>query len=126
MSVTVDGQGWLRPRPYCYSIGGCCSWRLPRYLSRVTLIHELEANESHQGTRFKSLLDYMEVMGELNKMKVAKAGETTNVCLAWEGVNEVKGDKSFCPYLRVVVIATRHIMPFDQLIRLSLRPAIRI
>jgi hypothetical protein len=62
-------------------------------------------------------LDYSEVMGKLNKMKVAKAGEMTNVCLAWEGVNEVKGDKSFCQYLRVLVIATRHIMPFDQLIR---------
>jgi hypothetical protein len=56
-------------------------------------------------------------MGKLNKMKVAKAGEMTNVCLAWEGVNELKGDKSFCQYLRVLVIATRHIMPFDQLIR---------
>ena len=66
-------------------------------------------------------LDYSEVMGKLNKIKVAKAGEMANVCLTWEGVNEVKGDKSFCQYLRVLVIATRHIMPFDQLIRLSSR-----
>jgi hypothetical protein len=29
-------------------------------------------------------------------LTVAKAGEKTNVCLAWEGVNEVKGEKSFC------------------------------
>ena len=57
-------------------------------------------------------------MGKLNKIKVAKAGEMTNVCLAWEGVNEVKGDKSFYQYLRVLVIATQHIMLFDQLIRL--------
>ncbi|KAN0117099.1 hypothetical protein V8E51_003076 [Hyaloscypha variabilis] len=64
-------------------------------------------------------LDYSEAMGKLNKIKVAKAGEMTNVCLAWEGVNEVKGDRSFCQYLRVLVIATRHIMPFDQLIRPS-------
>jgi hypothetical protein len=64
-------------------------------------------------------LDYSEVMGKLNKIKVAKAGEMTNVCLAWEGVNEAKGDKSFCQYLRVLVIATRHIMPFDQLIHPS-------
>ena len=62
-------------------------------------------------------LDYSEVRGKLNKIKVAKAGEMTNVCLAWEGVNEVKGDKSCCQYLRVLVIATRHIMPLDQLIR---------
>jgi hypothetical protein len=62
-------------------------------------------------------LDYLEVMGKLNKIKVAKDDEVSNVCLAWEGVNEVKGEKSSCQYLRVFVIATRHIMPFDQLIR---------
>jgi hypothetical protein len=62
-------------------------------------------------------LDYSEVMGKLNKIKVAKNGETTNVCLAWEGVNEVKGEDSVCDYFRVLVIATRHIMPFDQLVR---------
>lgn len=62
-------------------------------------------------------LDYSEVMGKLNKIKVGKAGETTNVCLAWQGVNEIKGDGSCCQYLRVLVIATRHIMPFDQLLR---------
>ena len=69
-------------------------------------------------------LDYSEVMGKLNKIKVAKAGEMTNVCLAWEGVNEVKGDKSFCQYLRVLVMATRHILPFDQLIRPSSKAAL--
>jgi len=50
-------------------------------------------------------------------MRVVKPGEKTNVCLAWEGVNEVKGEKSFCQYWRALVIATRDIMPFDQLIR---------
>jgi hypothetical protein len=64
-------------------------------------------------------LDFSEVMGKLNnKMKVAKEGEVSNVCLAWEGVNETKGDE-ICQYLRVLVIAARHIMPFDQLIRPS-------
>lgn len=62
-------------------------------------------------------LDYSEVMGKLNRIKVAKASEQTNVCLVWEGVNEVKGEKSFCQYWRVLVIATRCIKPFDQLIR---------
>jgi hypothetical protein len=62
-------------------------------------------------------LDYSETPGKLNQMRVAKSGEMTNVCLAWEGVNEVKGEKSFCQYWRVLVIATRDIMPFDQLIR---------
>jgi len=57
------------------------------------------------------------VMGKLGRMGLAKADEMANVCLAWEGVNEVKGETSFCQYLRILVIATRHIMPFDQLIR---------
>ena len=35
-------------------------------------------------------LDYSEVMGKLNKIKVAKGGEIANVCLAWEGVNEIR------------------------------------
>jgi hypothetical protein len=49
------------------------------------------------GTPFPGLwLDYSETPGKLNHMRVAKAGEMTNVCLAWEGVNEVKGEKSFC------------------------------
>jgi hypothetical protein len=62
-------------------------------------------------------LDHSEMTGKLNQIMVAKTGEKTNVCLAWEGVNEVKGEKSFRQYWRVLVIATRAIMPFDQLIR---------
>ena len=61
-------------------------------------------------------LDYSKIPGKLNHMRVAKPGEQTNVCLAWEGVNETKGERS-CQYLRVLAIATRDIMPFDQLIR---------
>jgi hypothetical protein len=56
-------------------------------------------------------------MGKLNKIKMAKVDEVSNVCLGWEGVNEVKEDKSFRQCLRVLVIATSQIMPFDQLIR---------
>ncbi|KAG9229630.1 hypothetical protein BJ875DRAFT_474334 [Amylocarpus encephaloides] len=62
-------------------------------------------------------LDYLEMPGKLNQMRVARSGEKTNVCLAWEGVNETKGDKSFCQYWRILVLATREILPFDQLIR---------
>lgn len=62
-------------------------------------------------------LNYSKVPSILSRMKVVKAGEKTNVCLAWEGVNEVKKEKGFCQYWRVLVIATRHIMPFDQLAR---------
>ncbi|KAH8744169.1 hypothetical protein BGZ57DRAFT_778998, partial [Hyaloscypha finlandica] len=41
-------------------------------------------------------LDYSEVMGKLSKIKVTKTRQMTNVCLTWEGVNEKKGDRSFC------------------------------
>jgi hypothetical protein len=41
-------------------------------------------------------LDYLEILGKLNQIRVAKPGKKTNVCLAWEGVNEVKREKSFC------------------------------
>ncbi len=41
-------------------------------------------------------LDYSETMGKPNKIKLAKTGDPTNVCLARQGVNEVEGDKSFC------------------------------
>jgi hypothetical protein len=58
-------------------------------------------------------LDHSETTGKLNQMRVAKPGEKTNVCLAWE---EVKGEET-CQYWRVLVIATRDIMPFDHLIR---------
>jgi hypothetical protein len=62
-------------------------------------------------------LDCSEVKGKLHWVKVAKSGELTNVHLVWEGVNEVKGEKSFCQYWRILVMATRYIMPFDQLVR---------
>ena len=62
-------------------------------------------------------VEHSEMSGKLNQMRVVKPGEKTNVCLAWEGVNEVKGKKSFCQYWRVLVIAIRDIMPLDELIR---------
>ncbi|KFY85332.1 hypothetical protein V498_07731 [Pseudogymnoascus sp. VKM F-4517 (FW-2822)] len=62
-------------------------------------------------------LDYSESLGKLNQMRIAKPGESTNVCLAWEAVNEVEGEALFCQYWRVLVVATRYIMPLDQLIR---------
>jgi hypothetical protein len=50
-------------------------------------------------------------------MRVTKPGEKMNVCLAWEWVNEVKGEKYFCQYWRVLVMVTKEIRPIDQLIR---------
>jgi hypothetical protein len=62
-------------------------------------------------------LDRSEVKGKFHWVKTAREGESSNICLVWEGVNETKGDKTFCQYWRILVVATRHIMPFDQLVR---------
>jgi hypothetical protein len=63
-------------------------------------------------------LDNSQVTGKLNQMRVAEAGDETNVCLAWEGVGEMEGQR-FCEYFRILVFATRDIMPFEQLVRPS-------
>ena len=94
-------------------------------LLEISLVSFLGNFDTQIGSRLKPLealvpglwLDHSEISGKLNQMRVVKPGEKTNVCLAWEGVNEVKGEKSFCQYWRALVIATRDIMPFDQLIR---------
>ncbi|TVY13942.1 hypothetical protein LARI1_G007589 [Lachnellula arida] len=62
-------------------------------------------------------LDRSDVKGKLQWIRAAKTGQQTNVCLVWEGVNEDKRENTFCQYWRIQVVATRHIMPFDQLIR---------
>ncbi len=40
-------------------------------------------------------LDHSETTGKLNQVRVAKPGEKKNVCLAWEGVKEVKGKETY-------------------------------
>jgi hypothetical protein len=62
-------------------------------------------------------LNYSDIPSKLNQIRVAKLDESMNVYLVWEGVNEAKGEKSFYQYWRVLVIATRYVMPFNQLIR---------
>jgi hypothetical protein len=49
-------------------------------------------------------LDYSQVTGTLNQIRVARPGGEANVCLAWE-------------HWRVLVVATRKIIPFEPLIR---------
>jgi hypothetical protein len=61
-------------------------------------------------------LDYSQVTGTLNQMQVARPGCEANVHLAWEGVNE-NVESGPCESWRVLVLATREIMPFEPLIR---------
>jgi hypothetical protein len=61
-------------------------------------------------------LDYSQVTGTLNQMRVARPGGEANVRLAWEGVNE-NVESGPCEHWRVLLVAIRKIMPFEPLIR---------
>jgi hypothetical protein len=65
-----------------------------------------------QGLASSLWLNGFKVTRKLSYIKVAKVGEKTNLCLVWGGVNEVEKGTS-CEYFRVLVVATRHIMPFE-------------
>jgi hypothetical protein len=61
-------------------------------------------------------LDYSQVTGTLNQMQVTPLGGEANVHLAWEGVNE-NVESGPCESWRVLVLASRKIVPFEPLIR---------
>jgi hypothetical protein len=73
------------------------------------------------GRTEKLWLDYSQVSGTLNQMRVAKPDGDVNVRLEWEAVNE-KDKTGPCLSWRVLVLATRDIMPFEELVRAA--PAI--
>jgi hypothetical protein len=54
--------------------------------------------------------------GALNQMQVSEPGGNANVCLRWEAFH---GDNAteLCISWRVSVKATKHIMPFDPIVR---------
>ncbi|PVH71194.1 hypothetical protein DL98DRAFT_616299 [Cadophora sp. DSE1049] len=61
-------------------------------------------------------LDYSQVTGTLNQMQVSLLAEGTNVHLTWEGVNETV-ESGRCNSWRVLVFASRKIVPFEPLVR---------
>jgi hypothetical protein len=63
-------------------------------------------------------LDYSQVTGTLNQMQATRSGGETNVCLAWEGVNE-DVESGPCEHWRVLIVAIRKIMPFEPLIHVT-------
>merc|ERR1712093_170465 len=73
------------------------------------------------GPTEKLWLDYSQVSGTLNQMQVAKPDGDVNVYLKWEGVNE-KDKTGPCLSWRILVLASRDVMPFEQLVRAA--PAI--
>ncbi|GLI82207.1 hypothetical protein PoHVEF18_010616 [Penicillium ochrochloron] len=63
-------------------------------------------------------LDYSQVTGMLNQMRVSEPGGRSNVRLQWEVVHDDIGTDS-CTSWRVSVKATKRIMPFEPLIRVA-------
>ena len=112
------------------------SFRYSSLLSREIHHHKQEhANTTINTSQLSTLcgicvlqqylwLDYSEVMGTLNQMRVNRPGGEANVCLAWEGVNEDVENGS-CKHWRVFVVAIRKIIPFEPLIRTASSDAVR-
>ena len=72
------------------------------------------------GPMAKLWLDYSEVTGTLNQMHVAENDQSANVDLIWEAVDGQDGIGQ-CETWRVMVLAKKDIMPFEQLVRLAYR-----
>jgi hypothetical protein len=80
----------------------------------------VNGNHSIPGPTRNLSLDYSQVTGMLNQMQVSKPDGDANVRLEWEPVNEMD-EKGPCVSWRVLVFATKAIMPFEPLIRAAPR-----
>lgn len=78
------------------------------------------ASNSHAipGPEPKLWLDYSQNTGTLNQMQVSKHNADANVHLRWEAVNE-QNETGSCESWRVLVIASKAIMPFEPLVRVT-------
>lgn len=72
------------------------------------------------GPRENLWLDYSNVTGVLNFMKVSAPGGDSNVRLQWELIDERK-EANACLKWRVTAVALREIKPFEELIRVAPR-----
>jgi hypothetical protein len=72
------------------------------------------------GPELKLWLDYSQVTGTFNQMQVSKPDDDANVHLRWEAVNE-QDETGPCESWRVLVIASKAIMPFEPLVRAAPR-----
>ncbi|KAH8751818.1 hypothetical protein BGZ57DRAFT_913151 [Hyaloscypha finlandica] len=86
----------------------------------IRFSEDINGNHSIPGPTRNLSLDYSQVTGMLNQMQVSKPDGDANVCLEWEPVNEMD-EKGPCVSWRVLVFATKAIMPFEPLIRAAPR-----
>jgi hypothetical protein len=96
-----------------------------QFISRGFLRHLLrEVSLSHaipgSGLTAKLWLHYSQGTGALNQMQVPKPDDDGNVGLHWEAVNE-QDETGPCESWRVLVIASKAIMPFEPLVRAAPR-----
>jgi hypothetical protein len=81
-------------------------------------VNKPSSQSRHQRAGERALARQFSSYRETQSDEGSRSCDETNVCLAWEGVNEVEG-RRFCEYFRILVFATRDIMPFEQLVRPS-------
>jgi hypothetical protein len=86
----------------------------------IRFLEDVNGSHSIPGLTRNLSLDYSQVTGMLNQMQVLKPDGDANVRLEWEPVNEMD-EKGPCVSWRVLVFATKAIMPFESLIRAAPR-----
>jgi len=90
------------------------------FSGKVRFTEQVKITQAISGPTTGLWLDYSQVSGTLNQMQVAKPGGDSNVRLEWEAVNEMD-ETGPCVSWRVLVLATKEIMPLEQLIRAAPR-----
>ncbi|KAJ5350293.1 hypothetical protein N7541_008020 [Penicillium brevicompactum] len=86
------------------------------FAGTIRLSEDFNVTHGISGPAENLWLDYSQVTGALNQMQVSEPGGNANVCLRWEAFH---GDNATEPCIswRVSVKATKHIMPFDPIVR---------
>lgn len=83
------------------------------FAGRIRFSDDFDNLYGIRGPFEKLWLDYSQVTGTLNQMKVSRHGSEANVQLHWEPVNK-HGDKESRVSWIVSVRAMRAIMPFEE------------
>ncbi|KAL5312953.1 hypothetical protein ACEPPN_019379 [Leptodophora sp. 'Broadleaf-Isolate-01'] len=86
------------------------------FAGKVRFSEHCNAARSILGPAPQLWLDYSQATGTLNQMQVSLLTEEANVHLTWEGVNEAL-ESGPCDSWRVLVLASRNIVPFEPLVR---------
>ncbi|KAJ5111474.1 hypothetical protein N7532_002009 [Penicillium argentinense] len=89
---------------------------LGMFAGTIRLSEDFSVTHGISGPAENLWLDYSQVTGVLNQMQVSEPGGNANVCLFWEAFHGGNATEP-CISWRVSVKATKHIMPFDPIVR---------